>query len=341
MINDTPQRGAVGLVAPAEVRRPRALASAVCLLVAALQAPALAQPANLLRNGDFAAAAAAQPVHWQVGSGTEQTVTVAPGQGPDGTAARQAAVRAAHEHQGYVEQRVKVEPNAPYVIEGDVRSSIDGLAFLQAKLYRNGRELRRVSTGSSAGHWRRVRQEFSSGEADEVGVLCRFSRTPEAVGQTAWFAQVSLVQAPLPETYDIRAVATFSAIGVRVPYRGRPGPRDRVAVRFRPAGEAVWRPALPLFHCPADGEFRGSVMGLAADTEYEVSCGFDGSLDRPLSTTVRTWSEDVPVATVRHLPAGLRREPLVIRESGRPDGWIVYRPEPGGQIGRASCRERV
>jgi hypothetical protein len=289
----------------------------------------IAQDTNLVRNGDFAEVAdAQQPAHWRVGTTVKQRVAVVPDKGPKGGAALQVEILATHRHFGEAFQSIKIEPNTAYVFGGSIRSTANRLAFLQVKLFQKGKELRRVSTPRSSQSWRTVEQVLHTGEADEAGILCRYMQTKEMVGQTAWFANVSLRKAPPPEPKDPVAVATFEAIGIRVPCGGVPKPTDRMPVRYRRRVDTRWRQGLPLFYCPTDNGFRGSLVDLAPGTAYEIECWLEKTPENRLALSADTWSEDTPIGEVRTLPVG-RDAPLVIKDQGKPDGWIVYCPAAG------------
>jgi hypothetical protein len=287
---------------------------------------------NLLRNGDFAEVTDGQlPAHWGMGVTVKQKVSVVPDKGPDGKGALQVGIRNTHEQFGEITQGIKADPNTAYVLSGSIRSTAFRQAFLQVRLYRDGRRLGQVRTVRSSQSWRSVEQVFHTGRADSVNILCRYMQGKEMVGQTAWFANVSVVKAPPPGPENPVAVATFEAIGIRVPCGGAPKPTDRMSVRYRRKVDARWQDGLPLFYCPTDNEFRGSLVDLEPGTVYEIECWLAKTPEKLLRLSAETWSEEIPVAEVRTLPAGPRKEPLIIRDQGGPDGWIVYRPAAGQQ----------
>jgi len=305
-----------------------------CLLCLAFLpfALALAQDTRLVRNGDFSEVAAGQqPAHWRVGTTVTQKVTIVPNQGPDGVAALQVDILNTHKHFGEISQDIRIDSNTAYVLKGSIRSTANRLAFLQVKLFQKGKELRRVSAARSSQSWREVEQVLHTGEADKATILCRYMQTKAMVGQTAWFANISLGKAPPPEPRNPVAVATFEAIGVRVPCGGVPKPTERMPVRYRRRADTRWREGLPLFYCPTDNEFRGSLVDLEPGTVYEIECWLKNTPEKLLTLSATTWAEEIPIGEVRTLPVGPRREPLIIRDQGKPDGWIVYRPAAGQQ----------
>ncbi|HWA88101.1 MAG TPA: right-handed parallel beta-helix repeat-containing protein, partial [Opitutus sp.] len=130
---------------------------------------------------------------------------------------------------------------------------------------------------------------------------------------------------------SIELVPTFESIGVRAPVKL---PLDGLSAMtwYRVAGRADWQPALAPVACPAEHEFRGSVLLLEPDTPYEVRVRITrgGQLVGEETATTRTWPEQVPVAREVVLPAGVSTRPLVISERGSPEAWIRYRAAPAG-----------
>jgi uncharacterized repeat protein (TIGR02543 family) len=77
-------------------------------------------------------------------------------------------------------------------------------------------------------------------------------------------------------------------------------------VRFRKVGAATWEDGLSLAWDSPNKQFRGSVVGLEPDTDYEVQVKVlkDNST---YTQTIRTWKEDVPIA--RDIPIASIYEP--------------------------------
>jgi hypothetical protein len=77
--------------------------------------------------------------------------------------------------------------------------------------------------------------------------------------------------------------------------------------------------------------YRGSIVNLTPDTEYEIHLTLEGtSVTRMLEA--RTWSEDFPIAKTVYLPTGTTNQTLEITESGSPDGYILYTASAGGSV---------
>ena len=306
----------------------------VLLALALVVSSVAAAGENLLPHARFAAVDdQGAPVGWRVGE-TGQRVAIDREEHPANVAqSLRVGIRATHRHYGEIAQKLaSLKPHTVHVLRGAVRSSAPRLGFLMVKLYKEGREVRRTSSERSGTEWGTLEKQFETGDADRVEVLCRYLQSREAVGQTIWFADLRLAEAPPPRLVEAEAVATFHSLGLRVSYRGGIGPGTACLVRYRKAGSALWRRGMDLVLYRPDREFRGSLFHLEPDTAYEAECRLSGPSTDPrnrLLATARTWREDVSVAETRTLPAGVSTKPLVIRDKGRPDAWIRYAPPPG------------
>jgi hypothetical protein len=123
-----------------------------------------------------------------------------------------------------------------------------------------------------------------------------------------------------------RAVPTFESIGLY--WRPTAEPKDLgCQARYRRRGVTTWKTALPLWYDRRQHECRGSLVHLESGTTYEIELTLPGADDRVVIST-ETWAETVPVARVVYLPER-SDEPIVIRESGTPEGYVLYTHEPG------------
>lgn len=122
------------------------------------------------------------------------------------------------------------------------------------------------------------------------------------------------------------AIPTFHSLGL---YWSPPGgEREKaVTIQYRRQGDAEWSEGLPMRYNPIAGtdddltDYRGSLVHLAPNTTYEIKLALEGT-KTAAKLTASTWSEDFPIGeTIR---VTNRDEPLVITESGTPDGYRVY-----------------
>ena len=127
-------------------------------------------------------------------------------------------------------------------------------------------------------------------------------------------------------------VPTFSSVGVYWnPAGGAAG--TAATVRYRPVGTTTWVPGQDLdFDARALGgrpaEYRGSIVGLAAGTTYEVQLGLAGTTTT-VTQQVATWSESFPIATTIELPARSTK-PVDVQQTGSPTGYVLVTGPGGG-----------
>jgi hypothetical protein len=120
------------------------------------------------------------------------------------------------------------------------------------------------------------------------------------------------------------AVATYECLGL---YWASAAPGE-CAVQFRRAGDGPWRTALPLAYDARDHEYRGSIVGLAPDTSYEIKLIAGG---REAALKARTRSDQFPVGETTALPPGESAESFTIAKSGTPQGYHLVAPPAGAR----------
>jgi hypothetical protein len=89
-------------------------------------------------------------------------------------------------------------------------------------------------------------------------------------------------------------------------------------VRYRENAGATWKNGLDLVYDGRDGEYRGSITGLKANTAYQAELSA-GKFRKSLSFTTR--DDKFPVVKVTELPAGETDKTIVITESGTPEAY--------------------
>lgn len=150
---------------------------------------------------------------------------------------------------------------------------------------------------------------------------------PESGGQ-------SVLYPPL----QLEVVPTFECAGVYCDYRGDIDGDSTSLLEYREmpggswlVGHAMWADRSPRT------EFRGSVVGLAPDTEYEFRVTLDDP-DGVIGSTVlygrtRTWDENPPIGLVVNYPAGVfesdDESPSLV--SGTAHGWTLIEGSATGE----------
>src|SRR3954471_7233668 len=133
---------------------------------------------------------------------------------------------------------------------------------------------------------------------------------------TAFYADNVRAQT-LPATNTI-AIPTYESVGL---YWQSPGGIAGCEVKYRAAGTSTWASALPMWYDSRDAQCRGSIVGLTPNTSYEVQLNLPGqAASRAL--TVKTWSNQVPVAKTVTVAAGSGT--YNVAESGTAAGYVVF-----------------
>jgi len=152
--------------------------------------------------------------------------------------------------------------------------------------------------------------------------------TRPARRRTGAWAACALLTMPAPAAAADRAIPTFNCMSLEWDC-AHGGPERVCAVQYRAKGTQAWKPGHPLWWDGVEKQYRGSVVGLEEGTAYEFALGLPGGPRTLLEGT--TWDGRFPIAKTVTLPAGTRREPIVITEGGSAAaGYVLYRAHPDG-----------
>jgi len=119
------------------------------------------------------------------------------------------------------------------------------------------------------------------------------------------------------------ATPTFESLGL---YYNRAAAAEPCQVRYRMAGAAEWREGYPLVYDQRERQYRGSLVGLTANTLYDIRIEAGGER---VEFQARTRSEEFPAGKTTLLTGGGTDQTLHIREGGTEKGWHVVTPAPG------------
>jgi len=130
------------------------------------------------------------------------------------------------------------------------------------------------------------------------------------------------------------AIPTFHCISVYWSPPGGAADKD-VLVNYRATGTPVvskvepseWAKALPMRYNPIDrttedkADYRGSIVNLTPDTEYEIYLTLEGT-SQTSTLSARTWSEDFPIGA--KVSVGNQRSQYAITVSGTADAYSWF-----------------
>jgi hypothetical protein len=159
--------------------------------------PASAQE-NLLKNPNLEVDAGSQTIPgWTVAprdTVVENSDSVFPDETSSSLAVTIGEVQDAH---GQIGQRIKIIPGEgrSWTICGWLMSNEPGAAYLQVKLYKDGKEVKRVDIGNpSNSQWNKVSESLTPENADSIEVLCRWLVQERTTGKKVYFANISVTE---------------------------------------------------------------------------------------------------------------------------------------------------
>lgn len=129
---------------------------------------------------------------------------------------------------------------------------------------------------------------------------------------------------------------TFENCGIYVNQKkGEYGKKLDLKLFYRKAGTSVWLPALDPVYIPIENAWRGSIMLLQENTEYEVKGIISGELTDQFSGRFKTLNSKVKIAETIILDPSNFPGDLEIKKSGTPNGYIRYTMKSGVLKGNA------
>jgi hypothetical protein len=145
-----------------------------------------------------------------------------------------------------------------------------------------------------------------------------------------WFAiavleviQISRIhgQQPADKAINPYAVATFECAGVY----WKTSESGTCKIRYKELKSNTWKNSLDLVFDPRQGEYRGSIINLIPNSDYQIELTA-GSAKTQLK--FKTRNDNFPAGKRTILPAGESDKKIIITESGTPDAYhLVTVPE--------------
>lgn len=141
-----------------------------------------------------------------------------------------------------------------------------------------------------------------------------------------------------PQSTQPRAVCTFQCIGLYWTPVG--GSEDNPCqVNYRPAGDRMWREALPLWFDKRIGEYRGSIVQLDSGKTYEVRLNLAQS-GPSAELKAATWPEVFPIARTVEV-SDLAGKTLTVDQSGTAQGYVLYTHRPNATTATMNAADKV
>ncbi len=141
----------------------------------------------------------------------------------------------------------------------------------------------------------------------------------EVLGYSAGFARP-----PSGNGRNPYAVPTFECAGIYWK-TGEDGP---CKIRYKENAENAWKEGLGLVYDARDGEYRGSIVGLHPNTDYQVELTNENA---KAHLAFKTRNDRFPVGKTTFLPEGASEKTIVITESGTPEAYHLITVPDGSR----------
>jgi len=110
------------------------------------------------------------------------------------------------------------------------------------------------------------------------------------------------------------AVATYECAGIY----WKTAEDGICKVKYRASGKGQWKDGLEMVYDKRYGEYRGSIVGLTPDSDYDIELY---TINSKSTTGTRTRSEGFPVGKITLLPEGESDKKIIITDSGTPEAY--------------------
>jgi hypothetical protein len=128
-------------------------------------------------------------------------------------------------------------------------------------------------------------------------------------------------QQPTDNKVNPYAVATFECAGIY----WKTLEDGSCKIRYKESKNGTWKDGLDLVYDSRDGEYRGSIISLLPDNDYDIELNSNSAKAK---LKIRTRSDKFHVGKVTIVPEGETDKTIVITESGTPDAYhLVTVPE--------------
>jgi hypothetical protein len=286
---------------------------------------------NVVKNPDFAEFKDGKPVSWKIAD--DPVVQVNDASCPGGSAMKTTVSKKTNSQGQIIQFIYNIDPDKLYEFKGSLKGTVPSVGFYQIKLFKNKKEIKRISSSRSKNDWSEVAVRLPAIGADKIGILCRTERSKDRyVGESASFANIVLqTYEPIPLKIDeVTATPNLHSIGIVITTEGDFTKDSKCSVKYRKVGDTKWLDTFRAEKITDEKLFRLSLLNVEADTEYEITVSIDGKA--ALFVKSKTWPVNPPVGKVIKLAnQKLGAEPLLIDYKGTADAWIKIVPENGAE----------
>lgn len=227
------------------------------------------------------------------------------------------------------------EKNTIYTFFADVSSTRFGAAYIQVKLYKQGKEIERLNSKSNSPKWKTLSVEFDTRDADRIQLLLRTKTGKAHMGMKAEFTGMTVIKGKMDaeqkQLPDFQVVPGYTVCSVYLNNLvADHESKLKTALSYRKAGDPNWMPALPLAFLYGDRAAAGSIVKLDENSKYQLKLTVnDNGKTYEKIADFSTLNANVPVAkTIEIGPENFPGQ-FVAMESGSPSGYVRYVGKPG------------
>lgn len=170
---------------------------------------------NLLKNGELTVGEGKSVTGWKmwpknaVISNDDKDV-------PEGISkSLKVTVNEVAKNDGYLSQTIylKGEDAQFFAVSANIKSGSSRCGYIQVKLLKDKKELKRIKVGNSKKEWVKSSKSFSSEGANKIMVLCRWRQYDRYQGSAVWFAGVQLERIDKIEKKIEKMDTTIALVG--------------------------------------------------------------------------------------------------------------------------------
>ena len=126
---------------------------------------------------------------------------------------------------------------------------------------------------------------------------------------------------------QLTTIPTFECISIYWSPEGGGADKD-VLVKFRETGTTEWHNGLNMKYNPQNptydgGDYRGSLVNLKPDTEYEIELTLEGT-NTQTTYIEKTWPENFPIGKTIYPGSMSKQLDIMKSDSGSATGYVLY-----------------
>ena len=222
-----------------------------------------------------------------------------------------------------------------FTFSADITASRTTVAYLQVKLYKNGKELQRISSPKNTPRRKHLAVKFDTRDADTFQFLFRTASGPAYYGVKAVMANPQLFEGNDPiaveKKPDFEVIPSYTVCSIYLNnLQSKEEGQLKTTLRYKKATETEWHDAMPLPFIYNEQRAAGSIVKLDENTSYDLSLEADDNGQKRSHTYhFKTLSADVPVARTIVLDETSIKKKNLFTQSGTADGYVRYTCRPG------------